>query len=378
LKREYVKEHGLQFGTDAAKGMLKQADAKLWIAMKSTTAGGKPKMPEAVKQYARRLGDGGLDYRAIRVMRTEQAGMLADEQTDIARNSAVCSGDMEFVLARGRDHWNCSCEDYEGTVWNVADPGRPSIPVHPNCACEWRPVLKTDEEVMRDLYKTSREPLETLHGKEWVDERIAGAEAAVAEAVLPKVIPQVIPPIYNMADSEYDAYYEKNIEPKLNVEKQTAIKKMSADEIRYTRNYTGTASDSYNAILRGNAHNPDLGTKKEQESAIRDIVHGLNQFELKEPIKTFRREDAFITQDWEVGRTYGRPEFISTSTTSTNKGFDGKMLEIRVPPGRFGAYVAEKKLAMMIDEKEFLLKPGLRYKVISNSGNDRIILEVIE
>jgi hypothetical protein len=94
-------------------------------------------LPDAVKQYTARLGKAGLDYRAIRISRTETAAMLADEQTDIARNSAISTGEMDFVMERGRDAWGCNCEKYAAqNPWKVDDPNRPEIPVHPNCgAC---------------------------------------------------------------------------------------------------------------------------------------------------------------------------------------------------------------------------------------------------
>jgi len=100
-KREYLAAHGgLQPGSDAAKAMLRQPDAKAWVEQKmtETTKRGTPRLPDAVKQYATRLGKAGLDYRAIRIARTEQAAMLADEQTAIAENSDIATGEMDFVM----------------------------------------------------------------------------------------------------------------------------------------------------------------------------------------------------------------------------------------------------------------------------------------
>jgi hypothetical protein len=133
-----------------------------------------------VKQYAARLGKAGLDYRAIRVAKTETAAMLADEQTEIAEDSDICSGEMDFVMDRGRDHWNCNCEHYaEQNPWKVDDPDRPEIPVHPNCMCEWRPRLKTDEEIIKAFKEEMAQDLEAIDGtQEQRDllERIDGAE----------------------------------------------------------------------------------------------------------------------------------------------------------------------------------------------------------
>lgn len=133
-KRQYLAEHGgLQFGTDEAKALLKTPEAKALIGHRASTALGASEMPDAVKQYTRRLGSGGLDYRAIRFARTETAEMLASEQERIAKDSAIATGEIEFVMAQGRDHQNCNCEKHAGKVYHVDDPDRPIIPVHPNC-----------------------------------------------------------------------------------------------------------------------------------------------------------------------------------------------------------------------------------------------------
>ena len=112
-----------------------------------------------------------MDYRVIRIARTETAAMLADEQTDIAENSLICDGLMYFVMDRGRDHWNCNCEHYsEQSPWRVDDPERPDILVHPNCMCQWRPHLKTDEEIITQFKEDMKEELETIEGTDWQKE----------------------------------------------------------------------------------------------------------------------------------------------------------------------------------------------------------------
>jgi hypothetical protein len=151
-EREYLAAHGgLQPGSDGAMSLLRQEDARDWVwrKMAEATKRGTPRLPAAVRQYAARLGKAGLDYRAIRIARTETTAMLADEQTEIAGNSLISTGEMDFAMDRGRDHWNCSCEKYaEQSPWKVDDPDRPEIPVHPNCMCAWLPRLRTDEEIL--------------------------------------------------------------------------------------------------------------------------------------------------------------------------------------------------------------------------------------
>jgi len=168
LKHQYLKEHGgLQYGIDAAKALLRQDDAKKWVKQKmaETTQRGTPRLPSAVAGYARRLGAAGLDHRAIRIARTETTAMVADEQLKIAGNSDICTGEMDFVMERGRDHWNCNCEKYASmNPWKVDDPDRPDIPVHPNCMCEWRPRLKTDQEIVTSFKEKMAEELGIVEG----------------------------------------------------------------------------------------------------------------------------------------------------------------------------------------------------------------------
>ncbi|MDR0490865.1 MAG: hypothetical protein LBH28_06440, partial [Oscillospiraceae bacterium] len=137
------------------------------------------KLPYAVKQYATRLGKAGLDYRAISIARTEMTAMLADEQAAIAEDSSIATGEMDFVMDRGRDHWGCQCEHYaEQNPWKVDDPDRPEIPVHPNCMCGWRPRLKTDEEIIAAFKEEMKEDLEAVEGTDWQKEFIERLDTA--------------------------------------------------------------------------------------------------------------------------------------------------------------------------------------------------------
>jgi hypothetical protein len=183
---QYVEGLGLQWGSTGAHNILYEKtpggatrlregfrqyldermsgikyDEKTGLALRGS------KLPDAVKQYAARLGKAGLDYQTIRIARTETTAMLADEQLAIAGNSDICTGEMDFVMERGRDAWPCNCEKYASkSPWKVDDPERPEIPVHPNCMCEWRPRLKTDAEILASLREEMKADLETFEGTE--------------------------------------------------------------------------------------------------------------------------------------------------------------------------------------------------------------------
>ena len=128
------------------------------------------RLPDAVKQYAKRLGKAGLDYRAIRIARDDINTMVSDEQKEIARNSDISSGLVDWVMERGRDAWPCRCEELAKggpyDVDNMVDKdGNPiDCPLHPNCCCELRPRLKTDEEILAALREEMKDDLTTIEG----------------------------------------------------------------------------------------------------------------------------------------------------------------------------------------------------------------------
>ena len=174
-QREYLAAHGgLQPRSDAARALLSQPDAQEWVRQKmaETTQRGTPRLPEAVQQYAGRLGKAGLDYRAIRIARTEMSQMLSDEAKDIARNSYICTGKVDWVMARGRDAWACRCEELSKggpyDVDNMVDKEGNSIdcPLHPNCSCVLQPHLKTDAEIIAQFKEDMEADLKIIDGSD--------------------------------------------------------------------------------------------------------------------------------------------------------------------------------------------------------------------
>jgi hypothetical protein len=140
--------------TDAAgkkaREALRTPEAQAYLKEKTAAKNrpGRPLRPDTVKEYHGRLGAAGIDYRTMRIMRTETAVALNERQEGIARNSAICTGEVDWVLQKGRDGWNCKCAAYAaGGPYDVDGLPGP-IPLHPNCNCQLRPRLKTDAEIM--------------------------------------------------------------------------------------------------------------------------------------------------------------------------------------------------------------------------------------
>jgi hypothetical protein len=124
------------------------------------------KLTPAAKAYRARFGKAGIDYRTMRVMRTETAQMLAARQEGIARDSAISTGEVDWILDKSRDNWNCKCKEYaEGGPYGIDSlPAR--IPVHPNCACQLRPRLKTMSEACASFREKYKDDIELIRGRE--------------------------------------------------------------------------------------------------------------------------------------------------------------------------------------------------------------------
>jgi hypothetical protein len=139
----------LEAAEESARKVLRTPEAKAYVKEKTAlkTRIGTPLRPDVVKEYHGRLGAAGIDYRTMRIMRTETAAALNDRQADIARNSYISTGKVDWVLQKGRDGFNCECAAHAaGSPYDVDNLPGP-IPNHPNCNCQLRPHLKTREQI---------------------------------------------------------------------------------------------------------------------------------------------------------------------------------------------------------------------------------------
>ncbi|GHU09755.1 hypothetical protein FACS1894151_08170 [Spirochaetia bacterium] len=127
------------------------------------------------REYYARFGAAGIDYRAARLLRSEQSAALNNRQKEIALNNpAVDNRKVEIVLEQNRDAWNCFCEEFaraskggkilgddgylhedNGNI--VVAAGNASgekvgiPPYHPNCFCDCRPVLLSEEAFQKKI-----------------------------------------------------------------------------------------------------------------------------------------------------------------------------------------------------------------------------------
>jgi len=391
-KRQYLEEHGgLQPGSDAAKALLRQPDAKQWVAQKmaETTKRGTPRLPPSVQAYAKRLGSAGLDYNAIRIARTETVAMVADEQVAIAMNSDICTGEMDFVMDRGRDHWNCSCEDYaQQNPWQVDDPDRPEIPVHPNCMCSWRPQLKTDEEIMSSLKEEMKDDLAIIQGtpeqqdlSSWIDDRI--------EIYSNNPYNDTIYKFLESQNSQNQAEYAQALDKIHSMMKDS--ESVWADNITEENSY---GIESYTADDYTDMNLYQLGLLKDDGlSDLEDIKYkcdecasALSKSTLNEDIIAWKGVESEYYDNYEVGKVISYPAFHSSSidfNSATDAQAKDMIIQFRIPKGTQGAYVANT--FGIKSEDEFTIQRGLNYEVIDRGniihrGKDKkfMILQIVK
>ncbi|GBR73154.1 hypothetical protein NO1_0584 [Candidatus Termititenax aidoneus] len=147
-QREFIKENypNTQWGTPDAKRLIDTPQAQDWIDRNSFGKNGRKLLPPQVKAWQSRIGSAGLDFRAIRILRTETAHALGDREKEISKRP-IYTGDLDWILDKNRDRWNCECTKLGGHSYNVNDPRIVDFPPHPGCACRLRPKLKSDDEI---------------------------------------------------------------------------------------------------------------------------------------------------------------------------------------------------------------------------------------
>lgn len=99
-------------------------------------------------EFAKRL-PGRIDWRAVRLVRSEFNASMQDSEGMAAAANPGCTGEVDWVLQEGRQHWGCECEDLAAGGPYPADDA-PTYP-HPNCSCWLRPVMRDHGDFISDL-----------------------------------------------------------------------------------------------------------------------------------------------------------------------------------------------------------------------------------
>jgi hypothetical protein len=149
----------IEYPSPEARRILDEPQAQAWIQQESTGKSGRTLLPPGARAYSSRLGKAGLDYRAIRVLRTESAVNFNERQDRLAETNPASTGKIMRKLDEHRDSWKCECQaaakacrDAEG--WIPRDiPEKWRVPLHPNCMCQDRPIMKDPKEFIGEIMK---------------------------------------------------------------------------------------------------------------------------------------------------------------------------------------------------------------------------------
>ena len=106
------------------------------------------KLEPGTKEFVQRMG-AGVDYRALRLVRTEMYAAMQKAGELAAKNNPACDGYVDWVLQAVRENWKCLCPSIAAAgpykIGNV-----PAMP-HPNCGCITRPRLKDMKEFRAEI-----------------------------------------------------------------------------------------------------------------------------------------------------------------------------------------------------------------------------------
>jgi hypothetical protein len=136
------------------------------------------KLEPGTKEYAKRLGKTGVDYRAMRLYRSEKYRQLQESAVENAENDPACTGEYDWVTLDGK----CGICGELGAGGPYTADTVPAYP-HPNCFCMVEPRLKGQDEFIQQLrdYVNGEDTPGAHEIEEWAlgnDLREGGAWAA--------------------------------------------------------------------------------------------------------------------------------------------------------------------------------------------------------
>ena len=383
----------------------------------------------SIDRMARALSErtGVAYHRADTLVRTE---------TTFYNNLAT----LDTIKELGGDHYEivavldsrtseiCRLENHEVHSVKEYEPGRTAPPFHVRCRSTIRPAIKSDKKGKTDKAGRTEEaeqispyldillnnaPVKMAKEKRSLDEIFAGWERE-GEAVLRGVKeskPEVTDKIF-VADkpNEIDDFFKKQ------KSYQKWYNELTDDERSVIYSYTTENYHNFNNIKRYGLDEAlkirekfwfendgdvadlpfALDIVKDTESNIPILEKAISKFTPEKSFKAYRGSGSISALgqdlgylDFEVGQSIRLDKTFTSFSLDKNyaKEFaiDGEgadiLFEVTVKKGqKTGAYIAE--LADFNPEKEYLMKPNLKYNIISKTEdeNGMIIygLEVLE
>ena len=332
-----------------------------------------------------------------------RADTLVRTETTFYNNLAT----LDTIKELGGDHYEivavldsrtseiCRLENHEVYSVKEYEPGRTAPPFHVRCRSTIRPAVKSDKKGKTDKTERTEEserispyldillnnaPVKMAKEKRYLDEIFAGWERE-GEAVLRGVKASEV--VSDLEPNEIDDFFRKQ------KSYQKWLKNLSSYEVDSIHEYTTAMYEDYNHVLRegkqefldkitgGNSQKLSDETRKwynDIERKADQVVSAISTYTTEKTFKTYRlfnqSEDIFLENA--VGKTLVIDKgLMSTSLDkSVIEDFGGGDVEIQlnilIKKGQsVGAYVSE--LSSHTDEKEFIIKPNTRFKVLSET-----------
>ena len=335
----------------------------------------------SIDRMARALSErtGVAYHRADTLVRTE---------TTFYNNLAT----LDTIKELGGDHYEivavldsrtseiCRLENHEVHSVKEYEPGRTAPPFHVRCRSTIRPAVKSDKPSPYFNILQNDGSVKLATEQRSLDEIFAGWERE-GEVVLRGVKESEVVP--DLKPNEIDDFFRKQ------KSYQKWLRNLSSYEAESIHEYTTAMYEDYNHVLRvgkqefldkisgGNSQKLSDETKKwynDIEKKSKQIISAISTYKAEKTFKTYRlfnqSEDNFLINA--VGKTLVIDKgFMSTSLDrAVIEEFGGGDVEIQlnilIKKGQsVGAYVSE--LSNYADEKEFVIKPNTRFKVLSET-----------
>lgn len=335
----------------------------------------------SIDRMARTLAErtGVAYHRADTLVRTE---------TTFYNNLAT----LDTIKELGGDHYEivavldsrtseiCRLENHEVRSVKEYEPGRTAPPFHVRCRSTIRPAVKSDKPSPYFSILQNEGSVKLATEQRSLDEIFAGWERE-GEAVLRGVKASEV--VSDLKPNEIDDFFKKQ------KSYQKWLKNLSSYEVDSIHEYTTAMYEDYNHVLRegkqefldkitgGNSQKLSDETRKwynDIERKAEQVVSAISTYKTEKTFKTYRlfnqSEDIFLENA--VGKTLVIDKgLMSTSLDkSVIEDFGGGDVEIQlnilIKKGQsVGAYVSE--LSSHTDEKEFIIKPNTRFKILSET-----------
>lgn len=335
----------------------------------------------SIDRMARALSErtGVAYHRADTLVRTE---------TTFYNNLAT----LDTIKELGGDHYEivavldsrtseiCRLENHEVHSVKEYEPGRTAPPFHVRCRSTIRPAVKSDKPSPYFNILQNDGSVKLATEQRSLDEIFAGWERE-GEAVLRGVKESEV--VLDLKPNEIDDFFRKQ------KSYQKWLKNLSSYEVESIHEYTTAMYEDYNHVLRegkqgfldkitgGSSQKLSDETKKwynDIEKKSEQIISAISTYKAEKTFKTYRlfnqSEDDFLVNA--VGKTLVIDKgFMSTSLDrAVIEEFGGGDVEIQlnilIKKGQsVGAYISE--LSNYADEKEFIIKPNTRFKILSET-----------